>query len=92
MPKRKLVKRDRKIFTIKERKEIIKTHGSVCYLCQRNIDLSSLWHIDHIKPFSKSGSDDIENLRPTHKVCNELKGAKSINLVRLAAVWEKRNA
>ena len=84
--------RKRKVFTAKERQEIIRIYGAICYLCQRKIDLMSVWHIDHVKAFSKGGTDDIENLRPTHKVCNELKSAKDINLVRLNAAWEKRIA
>lgn len=76
-------KRKRKIFTPLERYEIIKTYGSVCYLCQKEIDLRKLWHIDHVIPFSKGGSDNIGNLRPTHIKCNELKGSKVISLSRL---------
>jgi 5-methylcytosine-specific restriction endonuclease McrA len=88
---KKLIARERKVFSAQERRNIIKTYGSVCYLCQREINLRTLWHIDHVVPFSKGGSDDMENLRPTHKVCNELKGSKSIKLVRLNAAWDKRN-
>ena len=82
--------RERKLFSPSERKEVIKTYGTICYLCQREIDLSNLWHIDHVKPFSKYGSDNIENLRPTHVTCNQRKGAKNINLIKLAQAQEKR--
>lgn len=37
---------------------------------RKKIDLS----IDHIKPKSKGGTWDIENLQLTHKRCNSLKG------------------
>lgn len=79
----KSYKRERKIFTSIERYEVIKAYGPTCYLCLEEIDLKKPWHIDHLIPFSKGGSDIIENLRPTHKKCNELKGSKVINLSRL---------
>jgi len=86
----KAMKRERKIFTSLERKAVLESHGSTCYLCQRPIDLKALWHIDHVVPFSKGGDDDMANLRPTHKVCNELKGTTDIRSVQFAAAWNKR--
>jgi len=34
------------------------------------------WHIDHIFPVCKGGTDDIENLVPSCSTCNHEKGAK----------------
>ena len=34
------------------------------------------WEIDHIRPKSKGGSDDIRNLRPLHWKDNRKKGNK----------------
>lgn len=64
-------KRKRKVFTANERKVIWETYGSICYLC--NIKIYGEWHIDHVHPWSKGGSDKLENLRPTHSWCNETK-------------------
>ena len=33
------------------------------------------WQIDHIKPVSKGGSDDLLNLRPLHYLNNQAKAA-----------------
>ena len=70
---------DRIIFTSKQRKQILETYGSICYLCKKEIHKGSYWHIDHIHPWSKGGSNNIANLRPTHPKCNEIKSAKIIN-------------
>ena len=70
---------DRIIFTSKQRKQILETYGSTCYLCKKEIYKGSYWHIDHIHPWSKGGSNNIANLRPTHPKCNEIKSAKIIN-------------
>ena len=80
---------ERKIFSSKERKEVLDLYGITCYLCQTIINLNVEWHIDHVQPISKGGSNDIENLRPTHKICNELKSDKSINLVKLGEAHKK---
>lgn len=34
------------------------------------------WDIDHIKPKSRGGTDNIDNLRAVHVDCNRLKGDK----------------
>lgn len=84
--------RERKLFTAVERYEIIKTYGDTCYLCLKKIDLTKLWHIDHIRPFSKGGSDKLENLRPTHKRCNELKNDKILEIAKLNKTLEKEHS
>jgi 5-methylcytosine-specific restriction endonuclease McrA len=63
--------RKRKIFTASERKLIWETYGNICYLC--NCAIYADWHIDHVHPWSKGGSDELANLRPTHPWCNETK-------------------
>jgi len=67
--------------------EVLNTYGSDCYVCNKKIDLKAQrrvglkgWqnglHIDHLIPISKGGSDIIENVRPTHALCNIKKGNK----------------
>jgi 5-methylcytosine-specific restriction endonuclease McrA len=34
-------------------------------------------HIDHLIPISKGGSDTLENVRPTHALCNLKKGNRN---------------
>lgn len=60
---------------------VIETYGAVCRLCQNPIDLTAPrqpgvdgWemglHLDHLIPLSKGGDDTLENIRPTHGICN----------------------
>lgn len=62
-------------------KDVLDTYGSICYLCNRQIDLEApRWtavpgweeglHIDHVIPIGKSGPDTLSNVRPTHGLCN----------------------
>jgi 5-methylcytosine-specific restriction endonuclease McrA len=68
-------------------KEVLEIYGNVCYLCNREIDLFASrkigyenWqnglHIDHLIPLNKNGSDSIDNVRPTHGLCNVKKHDK----------------
>ena len=60
---------------------IIETYGTNCHICNQPINLEAPrrvgtegWelglHLDHVVPLSKGGDDRIENLRPTHGMCN----------------------
>lgn len=59
---------------------VVQTYGSTCYLCSGSIDLDAPRRsplglsIDHVRPRSLGGSDDIENLRPVHFRCNLKRG------------------
>lgn len=61
--------------------DVIDKYGKICYLCNYEIDLNAArrigvdgWelglHIDHFIPLSKGGPDTLENVRPTHGLCN----------------------
>ena len=61
--------------------QVFETYGTICYLCEKEIDLNAPrncngdnWqmglHIDHVIPIYKSGNDTLENVRPTHALCN----------------------
>jgi 5-methylcytosine-specific restriction endonuclease McrA len=67
--------------------QVLEEYGSVCYLCEVEIDLSlprkigvAGWenglHLDHVTPISKGGSDCLENVAPTHAICNLTKRGK----------------
>ena len=66
--------------------DILSKYGSDCYLCGLAIDLlaprsigSDGWqnslHLEHVIPLSKGGNDTIENIRPSHGLCNLRKGS-----------------
>ena len=61
--------------------QVIATYGGNCNICGLAIDFMAPrkcgipgWenglHIDHLIPVSKGGPDTLENVRPTHGVCN----------------------
>lgn len=63
---------------------VLELYGTACYLCGSQIDLTANrrvgrpgWQmglqIDHVIPISASGSDTIDNVRPTHGICNSRK-------------------
>ena len=65
--------------------QIINLYGTVCHVCSDPIDMEAPrrigakgWqhglHIDHVLPVGMGGTDTIENLRPTHGICNLRKG------------------
>lgn len=66
-------------------KQIIDTYGLLCNICNEPINFVSArkvgkrgWerglHIDHVIPIAKGGPDTLENVRPTHGLCNIKKG------------------
>jgi 5-methylcytosine-specific restriction endonuclease McrA len=68
--------------------EVIDLYGTKCHICNFEIDLlcsrsakKDNWefglHIDHLIPISKGGPDTLENVRPSHAICNLRKGAKN---------------
>ena len=54
------------------RMEVYERDGFACVECSSPDDLS----LDHIWPWSKGGSDELENLRTLCRPCNSRKGAK----------------
>ncbi len=61
--------------------EVLNVYGTNCYLCQQPIDLlAPRWtaikgwekglHLDHVIPIRDAGPDILENVRPTHAICN----------------------
>lgn len=67
--------------------EVLELYGTDCHICNEPIDLQANrragqdgWekglHIDHVIPILKGGPDTLENVRPSHGLCNISKGAK----------------
>lgn len=66
--------------------QILELYGTDCHICNKPIDLNAPrqvgkpgWEnglqIDHVHPLSKGGSDTVDNLRPAHGYCNNIKNA-----------------
>lgn len=55
-----------------------KCTDGLCYLCLVPIDFDGEWHVDHVYPRSKGGSDELVNLAATHAACNLKKHDKII--------------
>lgn len=68
--------------------QVLERYGVTCYLCAapidpqipRRIGKENGWelglHIDHVVPIIAGGPDTLENVRPTHAICNMKKGDK----------------
>ena len=61
--------------------QVLELYGTDCHLCGFEIDINTSrkigsqgWkrslQVDHIIPISKGGPDTLENVRPSHAVCN----------------------
>lgn len=47
----------------------------VCGICQKDVDVTSKWEVDHIIPISKGGAHSYENVQLAHRKCNRSKSA-----------------
>jgi 5-methylcytosine-specific restriction endonuclease McrA len=61
---------------------VLREYGSACHICKAEIDLTLSrtsrmgLTVDHVIPLSKGGSDELDNLRPAHWICNNRKSDK----------------
>ena len=80
--------------------QVLDLYGTICYLCNTQIDLTASryqghskgWelglHIDHVIPIVGGGPDTLENVRPTHAQCNLKKNAKHIGVIMTEETFE----
>lgn len=61
-------------FTREDVTRLFAMQRGCCAICQRSLD-SDGYHIDHIIPISRGGTNDPINIQLTHPVCNLKKGA-----------------
>jgi 5-methylcytosine-specific restriction endonuclease McrA len=57
----------------KKKQKLIDDYGSSCWWCGKVLTSEKLT-IDHLRPLSRGGSDDLENLRLTCFSCNNSRG------------------
>ena len=69
--------------------QVMELYGNSCHICNKQINILATrragqngWeeglHFDHVIPLAKGGSDTIDNIRPSHALCNIKKGYKII--------------
>lgn len=70
--------------------QMLDKYGTICYLCNQEIDLQaprssgapgwekSLWK-EHVVAIANGGSDTLDNVKPSHALCNLNKGTKEQN-------------
>lgn len=67
-------------------KNILRKTATVCALCGMPLDKSLKYpdpmsiSIDHIIPVAMGGRSTLDNLQPTHLICNKEKGKRVISL------------
>lgn len=75
--------------------QMLDKYGTICYLCNEEIDLQaprssgapgwerSLWK-EHVTAIANGGSDTLDNVKPSHALCNLNKGIKEQHEVQTA--------
>lgn len=66
---------------------VIKRDGYFCRICRKNLTEDEVV-FDHIIPFSKGGSTDVNNLRILCTECNQKRGASFVEKLRKNAFEE----
>lgn len=71
--------------TISEWREVFWRYGGACHLCGEQISRDLDWphprsrSVDHLVPVSRGGSNDVDNLRPSHLACNLNRGSRVLD-------------
>ena len=67
---------DRKTIAQHLRDRVIERDGLVCGLCGDDVEEGDM-HIDHVRPVSKGGKNELGNLQVAHARCNLRKGNRA---------------
>lgn len=57
----------------KLKRQIIKRDNGICWICRE----SGADSVDHLQPVSMGGTNDPENLKAAHLLCNQQRGARA---------------
>jgi len=71
----------RRKLTPAERRQIYDKMAGRCAYCGCEISIKNM-QVDHIKPVSRGGGDDADNLFPACRSCNHRKGTSSLEHFR----------
>ena len=63
------------------RETVLKKYHGKCAYC--GIELIKGWHVDHINPKSCGGGNELENLNPACKDCNNYKHSSTLETFRM---------
>lgn len=77
-------------FSKKEIENIYHKCNGYCNICDKKMYLTNYgkpgergaWEVDHSNPIACGGTDNKNNLQPTHITCNRSKGTKSTKTAR----------
>ena len=62
----------RRFFNKRMRKLLLIQSGNICQICNKKLDKS--FHADHVLPYSKNGSTNLNNAQALCAECNLKKG------------------
>jgi len=51
----------------------------VCNICGKRVSKQSDAEFDHTRSYSKKGATNLSNVKITHRLCNRMKGSKSLS-------------
>jgi 5-methylcytosine-specific restriction endonuclease McrA len=60
--------------------EVVARYGMTCHLCLKPIESRADFQMDHVIPFGRNsgGTHTYDNVRPSHKRCNQIKNARPL--------------
>lgn len=64
-----------------DRKQVYDKYDGYCAYCGDKISIKDM-QVDHIIPKRINGTDDLENLNPSCRLCNHYKRAETIDVFR----------
>lgn len=74
--------------TERRRIKIYEKYGGHCGYCGNKISLSEM-RIDHMRPVSQGGSNELSNLLPSCYGCDRIKGMRTVGQFRINQVDKK---
>ena len=79
----------RKPLTPTQRLKLFEAHKGICVLCSKEIKSGEKWVDEHIRPLALGGSNDLENRRPVHVACANIKTPQDLSQIAKAKRQKK---